>query len=617
MYTLAAGTVSPGDITIFLLSIAALVGLARILGEVMRRFGQPSVMGEILAGVLLGPTLLGAIAPDFYHALFPAYQGGFSAAEQASVSGEEAVVHPVRYGLDLLMTLSVCLLLLVAGLEVDLSSAWRQGKATLSVSLAGMVVPFAFGAGLAFVGADLLGMAEGGDLLPFALFVGIAMSITALPVIARILMDLNMLKTDLGMLVMGSAMVNDLVGWIGFALVLAMISVVPEAASFGPGLGVGGTIVLTLVFVAVMLTVGRWAAHRVLPIVQANTPWPGGPLSFVLLCALLGSALTEWIGIHAIFGAFMVGIALGDTHHLRQRTRSAIEQFVGNLFAPLFFAGVGLRVNFIEAFDPVMVVLVLAVAIAGKLFGCYWGARIASVPKRESWATGFAMCARGAMEIILGQLALDAGLITEELFVAIVVMALVTSLMPGPAIQRLLQRKQARRLSDLIDAKAFVANLEARDRRAAIAELAEAASRSVTSEIDTRMITEAAWSRERIMPTGLADGIAVPHARLANLKHPLIAVGLSEEGVDFDAPDGEPARIVCLLLCPAEDPGEQVEMLGLVARTFANPQARHDAIVANNFTEFRAAVAIVEGEAADNHDNGSAGEQNNSSSSAR
>jgi len=599
MTTLAAGTVTTGDITLFLLSIGALVGLARLLGEVVRRFGQPTVMGEILAGVLLGPTVLGAIAPEVYQTLFPAYVGGAEAAEAAKAAGQSPDVHPVRYGLDLLMTLSVCLLLLVAGLEVDLSTVWRQGKATLSVSLTGMLIPFALGAGLAFVAADLLGKASGGEVLPFALFVGIAMSITALPVIARILMDLNMLKTDLGMLVMSSAMVNDLVGWIGFALVLAMISLEPAAASIGPGLGVGGTIGLTLGFVAVMLTLGRWAAHHAMPIVQANTPWPGGPLTFVLVCALFGAAFTEWIGIHAIFGAFLVGIALGDTRHLRQQTRRAIEQFVGNLFAPLFFAGVGLRVNFIEAFDPLLVLLVLVVAIVGKLFGCYFGARLVRVPKRESWATGFAMCARGAMEIILGQLALEAGLITDQLFVAIVVMALVTSLMPGPAIQRLLQRQQPRRLSELIDARAFVAGLSARDSRGAIDELARAAAKRTS--VPAQTITDAAWSRESVMATGLTQGIAVPHARLEGLKQPLIAVGISEAGIDFDAPDGKPAHLICLLLCPADDPGEQVEMLGLVARTFQNPRARHDAIAANNFTEFRAAVAIVEGEAEGDH----------------
>ena len=551
-------------------------------------------MGEILAGVLLGPTLLGAIAPDLYHALFPSYEAGPVAAEAAKANGEYPDYDPVRYGMDLLMTLSVCLLLLVAGLEVDLSSAWRQGKATLSVSLAGMVAPFALGAGLGFIASDLMGIADGGDKLPFALFIGIAMSITALPVIARILMDLNMLKTDLGMLVMGSAMINDLVGWIGFALVLAMIGGGGGTGTdFGADMSLGMTIGLTLGFVAFMLTLARWLADRALPWVQANTPWPGGPLSFVLLLALLGAAFTEWIGIHSIFGAFLVGVAIGDSRHLRQQTRSAIEQFVGNLFAPLFFAGVGLRVNFIDAFDLKLVLIVLVIAIIGKLFGCYLGARIARVPKRESWATGFAMCARGAMEIILGQLALDAGLISEELFVAIIVMAIVTSLMPGPAIQRLLARKQERKITDLLDAKAFVASLQATHRKAAIRELAEAAAKP--AGIDADIITEAVWQRERVMPTGLQHGVAAPHARLANLKQPLIVIGLCDDGIDFDATDGEPARIICLLLCPENDPGCQIEMLSMVARTFTEERTRHEAVIAKSFTEFRAALSVAAG----------------------
>jgi len=590
MWTLAAGAVTPAEITVFLVSLAVLLGAARGLGEMARKLGQPTVLGEILAGVLLGPTVLGAVSPDLYTWLFPEYLTGMAAV----VGGEGGgAVSPVKIGLDLLLMLSVCLLLLVAGLEVDLSSVARQGKAAAAVSIAGIAVPFSLGFGICWVLPGLMGMEPGADKLPFALFVGIAMSITALPVIAKVLMDLNMLKTDLGMLVMSSAMVNDLLGWLGFALVLAMIAGAGEgeAATAGAEMGLGMTIALTLVFVGGMLTVGRWLANRSLPWVQANTSFPGGPLTLVLIVALAGAAFTEWIGIHSIFGAFIVGIAVGDSRHLREKTRSTIEQFVTNFFAPLFFASIGLRVNFVDAFDPLLVIVVLVVAILGKLLGCFAGAKLAGMESRPAWAVGFGMSARGAMEIILGQLALEADLITPELFVAIVVMALATSLLPGPMMQWLMGRKQVRGLADLTTDKTFIPRLKARDVREALEELAEVAAREL--DVDPARIVASAWRREQVMPTGLPQGIAVPHASVPGLKRPLAVVGISQPGIDFDARDGSQSHIICLLLAPADKPEAQVELLAAVSRALATDAARDEIGHAQTAVEFRAALAAT------------------------
>ena len=585
MLTLAAGSVTPQEITVFLLSFGVLLGTARLFGEIAKRFGQPTVLGEILAGVVLGNTILASVAPGVYDWLFPSYfmEGG----EKVVGDDGQPVYGNVRVALDMFLTLCVAFLLLVAGLEVDLSSVWRQGKAAVSISITGMVFPFAVGALGAWVLAEQLGKDPAGPLLPFVLFIGIAMSITALPVIAKILLDLNMLKSDLGMLIMSAAMVNDLLGWIGFAIVLAMIE---TDAATGTG-GILGTIGMTLLFVGGMLTVGRWLAHRSLPYIQAHTSWPGGVLGFVLVVALLCAALTEWIGIHSIFGAFIAGVAIGDSKHLRQSTRETIEQFITYIFAPVFFASIGLRVDFVGAFDPLMVVLVLVIAIVGKLFGCYLGAKWAGMSPRESWATGFGMCARGAMEIILGQLALSAGLITEELFVAIVIMALVTSIMPGPAMQWLLQRQQKKTLADLLSEKHFVGRLKATTRRAAIRELADQAA-AVTG-LDATAIAAGVWQRETIMSTGLEHGIAVPHANLEGLKKGVIIVGRSEAGIDFDATDNQPSHLICMLLTPASERTIQIELLNLVAHAFATEQARAEALEANSYTEFRAALSVA------------------------
>ncbi len=570
IHLLAAATLDPSDITRLMIALAVLLGLARVLGELARRFNQPMVLGEILAGVLLGPTVLGYISPVGMEWLFPA-------------SGYEEG----RIALDSFVTVSAIMLLLVAGLEVDLSVVWKQGKAALLVSTTGMVIPFALGFGLAYGLPNVIGFGGESDMLmPFALFVGIAMSITALPVIAKILMDLNMFRSDMGMLILSSAMVNDLVGWIGFAIVLALISSGEATGGTGDLLV---TIGLTLLFVGVMLTLGRWLVHKTLPFIQAHSTWPGGVLSFVMVMSLLCAAITEAIGIHSIFGAFIVGVAIGDSKHLREKTRETISQFITNIFAPIFFAGIGLRVNFLEHFDLLAVVLVMAVAILGKVIGCYFGAVWAKLSKRESWAIGFGMSARGAMEIILGQLAMSHGLISQKLFVAIVIMAIGTSMLAGPAMQGVLGRRQKRRLNDYLPDKSFAGQIQGNDRKQAIEQLALTAAK--ITGIHHSQIGEAVWQREQIESTGLPNALAVPHARLANLKQPVIVIGQSNSGIDFDSPDGTLAEIICMILSPESMPESQLEMLAAVAEAFHTEQSRRDCLAAANLTEFKAALA--------------------------
>ncbi|MEM7682384.1 MAG: cation:proton antiporter [Planctomycetota bacterium] len=580
--TLAAGALSYHDITSFLLGVGVLLGAARLMGEIARLLGQPMVLGEILAGVVLGKTILNRFAPGVFETLFPA-------------SGAASI------GLDIILVLSACLLLLVAGLEVDLSVVLKQGKATFGVSMTGMVIPFVLGFGVAyllpqFIGYDTNNPPEA--KVPFALFVGIAMAITALPVIAKVLMDLNLLRSDLGMLIMSSAMINDLIGWIGFAMVLALIQstgVADGSSGFAPDNPIWMTIGFTLLFVGGMLTVGRVIAHKLLAPIQAYASWPGGVLGFVLVAALLCSALTEKMGIHSIFGAFIAGVAIGDSSHLRRQTRQTIEQFIGNIFAPLFFAGIALRVDFLAYFDFGTVAVVLVVAIAGKAIGCWAGAKWAGLSTRESWAVGFGMSARGALEIILGQLALDAGLITEKLFVAIVVMAIVTSLMAGPLMNLLLKRKVRPKLRDMIPAKVgYVGHIDAADRRSVIAAMSAAAQEHLGPEVGD--IDAAVWEREQLTATGLGHGLAVPHARLPGVKKAIVFLGTCATGVDFDAPDGEPAHIICLILSPEDDATAQIEALDAVARALGADPTRTAVMRSNSQTELLAALSVADAE---------------------
>lgn len=552
------------NIIVFFLSLGLLLGVARVLGELAQRLHQPAVLGELLAGVILGPTVLGSLAPETSAFLFP--QEG-----------------PNSVALNAFTTLAVTLLMLVAGMEVDLSTIWRQGRIGLKVGTAGMVIPFFLGLAAAWLAPQALGSDVDADPMVFSLFFATALSISALPVIAKTLMDLDLYRSDFGMVVVSAAILNDLIGWIIFAIILGLIG-----AESGHSNNILLTITLTLAFAGVMLTVGRSLIHGTLPFLQAYTRWPGGVLSFALILALLGAAFTEWIGIHAIFGSFIVGVAVGDSSHLRERTRVIIDQFVSFIFAPVFFASIGLKVNFITHFDLVPVLTVLLIACVCKLAGGTLGARWGGMPRRESWAVGFAMNSRGAIEIVLGLLALEAGIIRNRLFVALVIMAIVTSMISGPAMRLILRLGKKRRLQDALSSKLFTRELQAFSSRMAIHELTTMACEA--AGLNAGEVEAAVWEREETLPTGIGYGIALPHARIEGITNPIVTIGFSDSGIDFDAPDEKPAYIIFLILTPRDDPDSQLEITAELAKLFRENGMTERVLKTKSFTEFLALV---------------------------
>jgi mannitol/fructose-specific phosphotransferase system IIA component (Ntr-type) len=265
-----------------------------------------------------------------------------------------------------------------------------------------------------------------------------------------------------------------------------------------------------------------------------------------------------------------------------------IDDFVSFVFAPLFFASIGLKVNFILHFDVKLVLVVLTLACVGKLFGAVLGARWGGFPTRERWAIGFAMNARGAMEIILGTLALQAGIIQQKLFVALVVMAMVTSALGGPLIRWVLRRPKPHRLLTFLSPKLFIAHLVADNRLDAIRELSAVAAQH--SGVEAFAIEKLAWRREQLAATGIGNGVAIPHARLDEITEPVVVLGISEPGISFDAPDGQPAHVLFLLVTPRSDPAFQLELSADIAHLFRMPRCLERMLRASNYTEILAAL---------------------------
>jgi Kef-type K+ transport system membrane component KefB/mannitol/fructose-specific phosphotransferase system IIA component (Ntr-type) len=552
------------DVLIFLLSLATLLSVARLFGELARRVGFPLVFGEIASGILLGPTGLGRAFPHAQRWLFP---GG---VPQNMLAGFTNV--------------GVVLLMVVAGLEVNLGIIWRRGRSALLTSILGILMPLAGGLllGILLPDADLV---RPDRRTLFALFMGVALSISALPVIAKTLLDLGLFKTDVGLLVMAAAMVDDLVGWLAFSVLLG-----PMQGGSTDLRSVGRAVALTLGFVAFALVAGRPLLGRLIVKLQADHHnGPRRVLSLLVLVALFGASFTQWAGIHAVFGGFVVGVVFGDSPQLKERARVIVHDFVTNIFAPVFFASLGLRADFVAAFDPRLCALVFVIASAAKIIGCTLGSRAGGLRWRPAAAVGFGLNARGAMEIILALLALEAGLLRMQVFVALVVMALGTSLLSGPTMKWMLRGVDEENLVALLKRGAWVREISASTTQEAIVQLA-AALRAQLGDL-LKAATQAVLEREAIASTGLGNAVAVPHAVVPGLRRPLLALGFSSAGFDFRAFDETPARIVFLLLMPPRAQDQEVRILAQIARAVIEESARDQLLKAQSLHEVLALLS--------------------------
>lgn len=554
------------NIAVLLLSLGILLGVARVLGELVQRLHQPAVLGELLAGVLLGPTVLGSVAPWCNAFLFPQ-------------------VGPNAVALHTITSVAVTMFLMVAGLEVDLSNVWRKGWVGLKVGIASILLPFGVGFAVAWHLPQFFGLQTGASPLLFALFVAIAMSISALPVIVKTLLDMNLYRSDLGVVVVSAAIFNDLVGWVIFAVVLGLID---HGGDIGHGITL--TVALALLFVLFVFTLGRRLIHQVLPYVQAYTWWPGGEISFVVILTLLGASFTEWIGIHVIFGAFFIGMALGDSLHLRRRTRYIVDQFVSSVFSPIFFASIGLKVNFIVHFNGRLVLVVLLLACACKLVGGVMGAKWGRMGNREALAVGFAMNSRGAMEIILGLLALERGIISQELFVALVITAMATSMLSGPVMQLILRPGKKARLEESFRANLFLPDLRAGSMGEAIRDMASLAGRVMQSELDPHSVSRVTCAPEDVACAAIVNGVVLFAAGVENLSRPYVVTGISAQGIRLNTMETQQAHVLFLILSPKNDPDIRGDMVAELSLLFRDQYMIEQTREAKGFTEFLALI---------------------------
>jgi Kef-type K+ transport system membrane component KefB len=405
------------DVLVLLVQVATLLFAARALGEIAQRLGQPSVVGEIFAGILLGPSLLSGLFPGLWIVPHNEVQGHL---------------------LETVSLIGAMFLLLITGLETDLQLIRRHARTALGVSFGGIVVTFASGFLLGQWLPDTL-LADPSERLVFSLFVATAMSISAIPVIAKVLMDLKLMRRDVGQTIIASGMSDDTVGWI-------LLSIVA-------GLATGGAVTAdsvlrsvgsVLAFLLVSFTAGRWVVKRALDFVQDEVRSPDRLVTLVVAFTFAWGALTQALGLEAVLGAFVMGILFGQMPRLPESVHHKLITVSLAIFTPVFFAVAGLKVNVRSLLEPRLLLaagVVIFVATAGKVVGTYLGARL--IGRRDHWTSlsfGAGLNARGAMEIIIATIGLQLGILSPDMFSIIVVMAMVTSLMAPPALRWVLAR---------------------------------------------------------------------------------------------------------------------------------------------------------------------------------
>ena len=424
--------------------VVLLIAAGRLLGEAMLRLGQPAVMGQLMAGILLGPSVLGLLWPDAQHFLFP------KSAEQKAM-------------LDGIAQFGILLLLLLAGMETELALVRDVRRAAVSASVAGITLPFLCGFALGYFLPDAL-LPDPNKRLVTALFFGTALSISSVKIVASVVRDMGFMRRNVGQVILASAIVDDTIGWIIIAITFGLAS----QASFD-WMSVGGHVVGTLLFLVVSFTVGRRIVFKLIQF--TNDHFRGeAPVIAVILVIMGGFALiTQTIGVHTVLGAFVAGILIGESPMLTEEIDRQLRGLVAGLFMPVFFGLAGLSADLTVLKDKELALLtvgLVVIASFGKGIGAFVGGWFGGLTGRESTALAMGMNARGSTEVIVATIGLSMGVLSQNLFTMIVAMAVITTLAMPPtlrwALHRLPMRQQERQRLEReeYERSAFVPNIE-------------------------------------------------------------------------------------------------------------------------------------------------------------
>ena len=424
--------------------IVLLIAVGRGLGEIMQRIGQPSVIGELLAGIILGPSLFGWIWPEAQAALFP------KSPEQKAM-------------LDGIAQVGILLLLLLTGMETDLKLVRKVGRAAVAISIAGIVVPFACGFALGeFLPDALLPNPE--QRLVASLFMGTALSISSVKIVAVVVREMNFMRRNVGQVIVATAVIDDTIGWIIIAVIFSLASHgTLDIAS------VAKAVLGTLLFLAVSFTIGRRLVFQLIRWANDNLVSAAAVISVILLLMCVMAMITHAIGVHTVLGAFVAGILVGESPILTRQIDERLRGLISSFFMPVFFGLAGLAADLSVLRDPGLLMLtglLVLIASVGKFGGAFVGGALGGLSNRESLALASGMNARGSTEVIIATIGLSIGVLSQNLFTMIVTMAIVTTMAMPPMLRAALARlpmnkEEKERLErEEFEKRGFLANLE-------------------------------------------------------------------------------------------------------------------------------------------------------------
>jgi Kef-type K+ transport system membrane component KefB/nucleotide-binding universal stress UspA family protein len=403
---------------VFVIQVTVLILTGRLLGELMQRMGQPSVMGQLLAGLILGPSLLGFLWPDLQHALFP------------KTPGQKEMLNGVaQYG--------VLMLLLLAGMETDLKLVRKIGKAAFSVSFTGIALPFGCGFVLGQFIPDSL-LPNPSERMIASLFLGTALSISSVKIVAMVVREMNFMRRNVGQVILASAIIDDTVGWIIIAITFSLVS--SGTLDFA---SLARSVFGTLAFLAVSLTLGRRLVFWLIRWTNDNFISEVPVISVILVILGAMALLTDAIGVKDVLGAFIAGVLIGESPILTRQIDTQLRGLITGLFAPVFFGTAGLAADLTVLGDIHLFTLtcvLILIASIGKFSGAFAGGVMGGMTTRESLALGCGMNARGSTEVIVATLGLSSGVLSQDLFTIIVTMAVITTMAMPPMLRWSLNR---------------------------------------------------------------------------------------------------------------------------------------------------------------------------------
>lgn len=518
------------NIFYLLLQLSIIFILTNFVNSFLKKINQPTITGDLLVGIILGPTILGSFFPKIYNFIFP-----------------QNLVQVAM--LDTLGWFGLFLVLLSTGIEVDFSSIWKQRKNALVISTLDIIVPIIFSmAFIYFLPSRYFEFSDNKFITSF--FISVIMTISALPIAIRALREVGIMKSDLGFLIISALTINDIIGWIIFTLLLSLFSM----KFFDWEIAIKITL-YTGVFTFLALNVGKkvvnWLFSKV---VNQDSDGVQGVLAVLISTGVVFGLITLEIGIHTLFGFFIAGIVAGDSPIFTKSARNTVHNFVYSIFASLFFVNIGLKINFFESFNLFLALFITFVGITGRYLGAWIGSTLSKNIKYRN-IISIAHTPGGEMHIVVSLIALSFGLLNKELFVAIVFAAILSSIINGPWLA-----VASKRFNYLESFEVLVypgIKLEAQYKEQAISKLLDL----LKLEYREVNILENVLDREDIVCSGLQNSIAIPKGNIEDETKTKIIYARLENPINWNSLDGKLTKNIFLILTSREEEENQIKVV--------------------------------------------------------